>query len=232
MAKLALRDAFAAHCVRTELEWELPWIERPLDSVEDLPADYGGDRRADLVVWSPKNRPIAIELQHSAITLNHLERRAFSYAAAGVAQIWLPFLEADLLATASERPGGKDGNRHIACYRAPRWQRWLHGYNFGELWFYDGANSALWRGHLLPHHTAISPQNSLEKSLDDGQHGALESRRQSKRWRDLTLWGPYRTAELRIDLGYRAAAELGGYRYPAGPTARFVAPVPTVAASS
>jgi hypothetical protein len=37
-----------------------------VDSAEDLPADHGGNRRADLVVWSPTNRPIAIELQHSA----------------------------------------------------------------------------------------------------------------------------------------------------------------------
>jgi competence CoiA-like predicted nuclease len=31
LAKLALCDALAACGLRTELEWELPWIERPLD---------------------------------------------------------------------------------------------------------------------------------------------------------------------------------------------------------
>jgi hypothetical protein len=67
-----------------------------------------------------------------AITVKHLERRAFSYAGAGVAQIWLPFLEAEVLANADERPGGKDGNWVIARYPAPRWQRWLHGYKFRQ----------------------------------------------------------------------------------------------------
>ena len=231
MAKLALRDAIAARGFRIELEWELPWFERPLESVEDLPADHGGDRRADLVVWSPTNRPIAIELQHSAITLKQLERRATSYASAGAAQIWLPFLEAEVLANADERPGGKDGNRHVARYPAPRWQRWLHGYSFGELWFYEGTRGALWRGHFSSHYvtaTAQTPANNPNGQPPD----VLEYQRPSKRWRGLTLWGPYRPEELRIDLGYRAAAELGGYRYPAGPTARFAAAVSSVAASS
>jgi hypothetical protein len=228
-AKLALRDAIAPRCLRTELEWEVPWLERPLDSAEDLPADHGSDRRADLVVWSSTNRPIAIELQHSAITIKHLERRAFSYAGAGVAQIWLPFLEADILATAVERPGGKDGNWHIARYPAPRWQRWVHGYNFGELWFYDGGQSALWCGHFSPHWVTFE---APERNLDDESQAVLDDRRPSKRWRELTLWGPYRAEQLRIDLGYRAAAELGAYRYPAGPTARFLAPVPTVGVHS
>jgi hypothetical protein len=226
-AKLALRDAIAPRCLRTELEWEVPWLERPLESVEDLPADHGSERRADLVVWSPTNRPIAIELQHSAITVKHLERRAFSYAGAGVAQIWLPFLAAEVVATAVERPGGKDGNLHVARYPAPRWQRWLHGYNFGELWFFDGGRAALWYGHFSPHYATDLP-DSPEKNLNDTQD-VLEYRRPSRRSRELTLWGPYRAEELRIDLGYRAAAELGGYRYPAGPTARFVAPVSSVA---
>jgi hypothetical protein len=225
-AKLALRDAIAPRCLRTELEWEVPWLERPLESVEDLPADHGGDRRADLVVWSPANRPIAIELQHSAITVKHLERRAFSYAGAGVAQIWLPFLEAEVVATAVERPSGKDGNWVIARYPAPRWQRWLHGYNFGQLWFYEGERSALWCGRFSPHYATV-PSDSPESN--DAPCDTVEYRRPSKRWRELTLWGPYRAEELRIDLGYRAAAELGGYRYPAGPTARFVAPVPSLA---
>jgi competence protein CoiA len=224
LAKLTLREAIAARGLRTELEWELPWFERALDSVEDLPANHGGDRRADLVVWTPTNRPIAIELQHSVTTLNQLERRAFSYANVGVAQIWLAFLEVDVLATATERPGGKDGNRYIADYAAPRWQRWLHGYNFGELWFYDCAQSALWRGRFSPSRIAVLRQGGAGVP-----NGAQNHEPPSKRYRGLTLWGPYLLEELRIDLGYRAAAELGRYRYPAGPTAHFVTPVPTVA---
>jgi competence protein CoiA len=228
-AKLALRDAIAPRCLRIELEWEFPWFERPLESVEDLPAQHGGDRRADLVVWSPTNRPIAIELQHSAITIKHLEWRALSFASAGVAQIWLPFLTAEILASAAERPGGKDGDLYLAQYSAPRWQRWLHGYNFGELWFYGAARGVLWRGHFSPHYaavTAVSPEKNLNDAKDI--QDAHELRRPSKRWRELTLWGPYRPAEVRINLSYRAAAELSGYRFPAGPTARFVAPVPSV----
>jgi hypothetical protein len=226
-AKLALRDAIAPRCLRTELEWEVPWLERPLRSVEDLPADHGSDRRADLVVWSPTNRPIAIELQHSAITVKHLERRAFSYAGAGVANL-AAFLEA----SPSRTPTGDQAGRTatgLSRYPAPRWQLASRSYNFGQLWFYEAGRAALWCGHFSPHYATVT--NSPEKNINAAQD-VLEYRRPSKQWRDLTLWGPYRPEELRIDLGYRAAAELGGYRYPAGPTARFAAPAPSTAVCS
>jgi hypothetical protein len=182
------------------------------------------DRRADVRVWSPWKKRVAIELQHSPIGVERLERRAFVYARGGIAQVWLSFLDERVVGTADGRRGGKDGHLHIRRYPAPHWQRWIHGFNFGEIWFYDPSMTALWRGPFS--HCDLM---GMRKKLKNGHENILQYANPSKRWRGLTLWGPYRPSELRIDLGYRAGAQLGRHNYPARPTARFVAPDPAVA---
>lgn len=78
-AKRLLMDAFVARRLRAEVEFS-----------QD-PVPY--DRRTDVMVWAPDSgTPVAIELQHSRVSPAELEARARSYAAAGVAQIWVPFL--------------------------------------------------------------------------------------------------------------------------------------------
>src|SRR5262245_50239223 len=103
------------------------------------------------MVWSPSGQPVGIELQQSALSLDLLGRRACAYAQANVAQMWLPFLDETVLAAGEPRPGGKDGNLAVERYRAPIWQRWIHGFNLGELWFYEPARLGLWRGHFARH---------------------------------------------------------------------------------
>lgn len=69
-------------------------VERGLKAeVEFVVNTLPGDRRADVMAWSPKGQQIAFELQHTPIDLNEIEARASSYARAGIAQIWIPFLK-------------------------------------------------------------------------------------------------------------------------------------------
>ncbi|MCI0365536.1 MAG: hypothetical protein L0219_16865 [Phycisphaerales bacterium] len=75
-AKKLFRDTLAVRGLRAEVECVVP-------SLPD-------DRRADVMVWSPKGARLAIELQHTSLNLEDIERRAFSYAHAGIAQLWIP----------------------------------------------------------------------------------------------------------------------------------------------
>ena len=50
-----------------------------------------GDRRADVVIWSPKVQRFALELQHTSIDYGSLENRTRNYIHAEVGVIWVPF---------------------------------------------------------------------------------------------------------------------------------------------
>lgn len=120
-AKTALRDGFVARGLRAAIEVELPWRpqlpvgptlpvwdELPPPDLSDLPHPVSPERWADIMVWSPSGQPVGIELQQSALSLDLLGCRACAYAQAGVAQMWLPFLDDTVLAAGEPRPGGKD----------------------------------------------------------------------------------------------------------------------------
>src|SRR3954464_4411013 len=63
-AKLLVGIALKARGLRAELEC--------------VQEGLSGDRRADVLVWSPNGRRLAIELQHTPIGLDEIEKRAFS----------------------------------------------------------------------------------------------------------------------------------------------------------
>ena len=172
-AKDCLVGEFRDRNLRAEIEFEVPALI--------------GDRRADVMVWSPQGQPVAIELQHSTIGLRELERRAFAYAGAGVAQMWIPFLEPDVLKAAGWREGGQQGNRFLERHTASAWERWVHGLNFREAWYYDPEDGRFWRGRLDRHDIKSQPpRNWFEKGMQDvfGTYAYA-----SKRWRELTLSG-------------------------------------------
>ena len=210
MAKTLLRDSFVRRGLKAEVEYELPGL--------------GGDRRADVLVWSPSGKPVAIELQHAAIGLVEIERRAASYAKMELAQMWLPFLRPGTLDNAERRPGGNDGDWFVARYRALQWERWVHGFNHGEVWFYDASKAMFWRGRFERHEIATAPRSWLERGLREVFD--MSDVHCSKRWRELTLWGPYHLEQLRIDVRARQRLSLGPHTYPRGMIARFVAPIP------
>lgn len=203
-AKLLLREAFAARGLRAEVEQVVPALP--------------GDRRADVMVWSPSGIPVALELQHATLRLDEITRRAFSYAREGVAQIWLPFLRPTAWVGAD--PDGSEGDLFLARYPAKPFERWVQGFDRDGLWFYDPDQGALWRGRLAPHRIRVEGFRWYDRAGEQKRAGGFH--RWSKRWRELTLWGPYAPAKVRIEIGRREARNEGPYEWPAGRVGRFV----------
>lgn len=202
-AKKLCRDAFRARGLRAEFEVVVP----------SLPSD----RRADVMIWSPSNVRVAIEFQHSNIGIEAIEKRAFSYAREGIAQAWVPFLRGK---QAERRRDGDDGDMFIEQYRARPFERWAHAFHFGRLWFYDPRNKNLWRGHFDEHHIWVEESSWYDEDGEEQYAGGFH--RVSKRWKDLTLWGPYSLDQVKIRLSRRKAWSTKRYNIPAGRVARFV----------
>lgn len=204
-AKRVVRKAFAERGLRAEVE----------HVVESL----SGDRRADVMVWSPKGKPVAIELQHGSMGIEELEARTRSYLDAGTSVVWVPFLGNEAWRNARRLEGGEAGDYLIRRYPARPWERWIHGYNYGRIWFYAPDSSLLWRGRFGKHQVIVDPSHWFDE--DGEEHYAGGFPRSSRKWRELTLWGPYEPARLRIEFFPRTKTNIGDHCYPGGAAARF-----------
>jgi competence protein CoiA len=205
-AKAAMRDALVARGLRAD--------------VEQVVAGLEGDRRADVLAWSPTGEPVAIELQHTAIGLDELEARAAAYAAAGIAQLWLPFLRPGAWNGARRPRPGEDGVWVMERYAVRGWERWIAGFG-GELWLYDPRLRALWRGRLEECRIFVKEQRWRAA---DGREVVREARAYaSRRWARLRLWGPTQVGDLRLAIRQRRPGfSEGAPEYPLGPVARLV----------
>ncbi|HIJ42510.1 MAG: competence protein CoiA family protein [Rhodospirillales bacterium] len=204
-AKSRFRDAFERRGLKVAVEHE----------VESLL----GDRRADVMVCSPNGRRVAIELQHNTISVEDIETRTEGYLAAGISVIWVPFLPKGLLETAESLAEKEGAPLVIKKYPARAWERWLHGYNFGGLWMYDPSTGKLWRGRLKGHELFVEPAHWFDETGEERYTGG--NYRYSKRWRELTLWGPIDLDGAKIEFFNRRKTEMGNFRYPGGKAARF-----------
>src|SRR5262249_49208272 len=113
-AKLLLRDNFRRRGLQAD-------VERVVLSSES-------DRRADVLVWKPdSDRRVAIEVQHSYLSVEDIERRTKAYIAAGVPVIWIGLLKWNRSLNGDCEP----------AYRSRGWQDRAHDYNGGHLWLLD-----------------------------------------------------------------------------------------------
>ena len=205
-SKKLFRDSFVSRGLRVEVEFV----------VQSLP----NDRRADVMVWSPSQVRAAIELQHSNIGIEAIENRAFSYAREGIAQAWIPFLKPKYMAQAERQRGGSEGDFLIRRYPARPFERWAHAFHRKRLWFYDSKQKKLWRGRFKSHEIWVdySYRYSMEgEEISVGGYSYV-----SKRWKELTLWGPYTVDQIRLKIERRDAWRTSLYRVPAGRVARFI----------
>lgn len=205
-AKRLIRDAFAARGVRAEVEYVVPALP--------------GDRRADVMMWSPSGIKVVVELQHTSIGVDEIERRAFSYARAEVAQVWVPFLRTSIWADAERRDGGGEGDWLVERYPARPYERWVHGLNRGGIWFYDPSDKVIWRGRFARHQIWEEERSWYSEDGEERYAGGYP--RWSRRWRELTLWGPHGLDQVKIKLERRCACRTGRYNWPAGHVGQFV----------
>lgn len=199
-AKERLRDAFAARGLGCE-------VEKPVLSV-------AGDRRADLLLTGPRGGRVAIEIQHTAITIEALETRTRAYAAESIAVVWLPLLDGGRLAAARSLEGLSA--LHVERFAPSAWERWVHAWHEGHIWFLDAREPVLWRGFLRPAQDFV-PATTI---------GAREARRAvggfwraSRRFAELILEGPFPAADIAWRLAERPERRAGPARFPAGPRA-------------
>ena len=170
-----------------------------------------GDRRADVMAWSPKGLQIAFELQHTPIDLNEIERRASSYAKAEVAQIWIPFLRASVWKDGEARKGGWFVERY-----SPRpFERWVHGFNGKHgMWMYDPDDKEFWLGRMTGHQIYVEETNWYSEGGEENTSGGFP--RWSLRYKELMLEGPHKAEKLLIKVEARRAFDKKGYHWPAG----------------
>jgi hypothetical protein len=110
------------------------------------------------------NRTLAIELQHSTIDLGELQRRVAGYAAQGIPQIWVPFLQGDeprlWMGPVPEK------NDPVRCIKGDTrstspWACFLGQLQFGHLWWWDADRDKLWKA-------VIRPDYSFQEATDWG----------------------------------------------------------------
>ena len=204
-AKRAVHAALTARGVRAELEF----------SVETLP----GDRRADVMAWSPGGRMIAIELQHTSISAEEIAERAFAYARAGAAQIWISFLPASVWKEALQKA---DGTWLIRRYAPRQFELWIDGLTAkAGRWMYDPQAKLFWLAKMKAHE--IVEEETIWYAPGGIEHYRPARKRVSKKFRDLVLEGPFPPGALRIAVRNRKAFALKSHRWPAGAVASFTA---------
>ena len=167
-AKAAIAAAFAARGIDASMEV-------PVLSTE-------GDRRADVLIHDPRGGAVAIEVQHSALDEEAIARRTRAYAAAGLGVVWVATLGPALLAAARAVAPRR---RVLGRYAAPAWQQYAAAYN-GALWFW--CDGALWRGWF----------EDVWLAREDADAPGADPWQRSRRWRELTLEGPFEPDALRI----------------------------------
>ena len=199
-AKAVLRDGFRALGYSAEVEVEV--------------LSTAGDRRADVLVASGVNR-LALEIQHQAIDYTAIERRTAAYVAAGVPVLWVGIFT-DAMRDKSEPIVG--GLRYRQ-YTIRPWEKWAHAYGFKELWYVDPTTGELWRGVFSDH---LIEKESASWYNQYGEEESVEGyTRRSKRWRTLTLHGPYRLDQIAISLPSRQPWSSKAFRLPGGRYAKF-----------
>jgi competence protein CoiA len=204
-AKKAFRDAFKARGLRAELEKEV--------------ISLAGDRRADVLIWSPAGAQVAFEIQHQPIDPRDIRRRTEAYCAAGIPVVWVSLPKKDVwehLAT------NKSGLKVISRYSARDWENWVHGYNFKKLWLYNACDGTMWRGTLSAYYIEVEETSWHDESGHEQSAGGYSKK--SKRWKELNLTGPFKIEDLRIKLGRRRAFQTREFSFPAGPTAGLLGP--------
>jgi hypothetical protein len=189
-AKLAIFQAFRESGLRAELEHYVPSLAG------------AADRRADVMIWLPSGQRVAIEVQHSPISMDDLHRRSASYAAMGIAFCWIPVISDKILKPARV----EDGDMVVRRYPAPDWQRWINGVGFGRMWIMT-TDLRLWDARLKP--SVVTLPGGREKVLS-----AVK---------DLHLV-PISLAGMKLQVEYRRKPFSGGeHRYPAGLIGRITA---------
>lgn len=203
--KSMVAQDFRRRGVRTEIEYCI--------------GDTTWERRADVMIWTPRtNKPIAIEVQRSALSIDELEVRALSYCHMNVAQLWLPLLSQRILQR-SEHMGGR--NWYVSRYTPKHHEVWIHGlYGHDGCWMVDPSSHQFWHATLIPHELLV--KETLWYEMGAIKRYRPPTTRQSKRYRDLKLQGPFALQDLKVAIKRRAPQKTKYFSWPGGQVATLI----------
>lgn len=201
LAKTVIRDAFRARNYQAEYEVEV--------------LSGAGDRRADVLLTNSNGSRVAIEVQHTPILFDAIERRTNGYAAAKVPVIWLGILSTKMKEAATPSNSGL----LIEQYVIRPWEKWAHAYYFKELWYIDPQERSLWKGHFSDYHIDV-PSSSWYNEYGEEQSAGGFSRI-SKKWKMLALAGPFPLDTIGIGIKSRKAWQSKTMNLPGGQLAHF-----------
>lgn len=166
--------------------------------------------RADVYVSGMAMIPVVFEVQHTTIPEDEIVRRTRNYFSQGVAMNWFPLINIEKL----KNRQSYEGRYLIERYAPKRYERWLHGFNFGEIWYFDTSFACFWQGKFSPYEIDV-PYSSWY-GPGGGERSAGGYRKILKRYKNLSLYGPFRFNDVRFSLSRRQSGSFSGYSYPGG----------------
>ncbi|QNA84453.1 hypothetical protein G4G27_10970 [Sphingomonas sp. So64.6b] len=201
-AKLLLRDAY--RMMGYQADYEVVVLSS------------GGDRRADVYVISPDGGlTFAIEVQHTPILYDAIEKRTVAYMAVNVPVMWLGILGGKMRETAERTQSGLI----IRQYPIRPWEKWAQALCFGELWYIDPVEESLWKGRFSDHLIDVPSSSWYGEGGEEMSAGGYS--RKSKRWRTLHLEGPFRVHEVNEVTKWRRPWTSSAFNLPGGHFASF-----------
>jgi competence protein CoiA len=107
----------------------------------------------------------------------------------------------------------------ISQYSIRPWEKWAHAFGFKELWYVEPDTGEMWLGAFSDHMIEKAGaswfnQNGQEESVS----GYIK---RSRRWRTLTLRGPFRLDQIVITLPNRQAWASPVFSLPGGRYVKF-----------
>lgn len=173
-----------------------------------------GDRRADIMLEFG-GRKVAIELQHTSIGIPEIEERANDYAKQGIAQLWMPLLSKDIAINRlpSARYCEKPTEFVVGHYSPRPFEKWIHGFHGGKIFYYQPGSYYAWEGKLSKHEIEVPVSEWYEPGGIHVEVGGYK--RISKRWRTLTLKGPIPLFRSSLIIKNRNQYSVPLYNWPA-----------------
>lgn len=206
-----MRDTFRARGYQSDFEAEV------LSGV--------GDRRADVLITNSRGKRVAIEVQHTSILYDAMERRTESYIEADVPVIWIGILSSKM----KEDAAIVDGGLEIEQYVIKPWEKWAHAYYYKELWYIDPHERTLWRGQFTDFMIYVESTSWFNEYGEEQSAGGFS--KHSKKWKTLRLSGPVPldSVTIKIEPKPRRAWSSKTFSLPAGRYAHFVDAEPSSA---
>ncbi|CAG2138086.1 hypothetical protein LMG19282_01443 [Cupriavidus campinensis] len=170
-----------------------------------------GTQRADVYAESKDGDKYIFEMQHQPITEQEIARRTAEYHKHGAAVTWLPLID---LAKFGDKKKTADGYV-IERYSPKPFEKWLQGYHWKkDMWYVDTGTGSLWHGVM---DEVMLSRDSAEWYEPGGYMQSVSGYSYpSKRWRKLTLTGPYTLSQVRIARTLRKATSNKAHTYPGG----------------